>query len=155
MIDLKKFAFMQDAPRFGYSNNIAQLASPDLSRRWDYANGIFAFCTFFFAFFILWAFTMIAFKWAGMRRVGCLSGQVAFQPNDIYLSEGQTVKRHQKIQSAFIISCGLLFTAGGIILRYGLSTLDIAVRETLALNVVSSIPFHSLSLWALWRTFMV
>lgn len=139
--DLKKFAFMQSAPRFGYSHNIAQLASADVARRWDYANGIFAFCIFFLSFFIIWAFATLVFKWVGMRRVGCLSGQVAFQPNDLYLSESEIGKRHRKIQFAFIFCCGLLFTGGGIILKHGLPTIDVAVRETLALNMVSVLKF--------------
>ncbi len=137
MINFNELAFMHSAPRFGYSHNIAQLASPDISRRWDYANGIFAFCIFFLAFFFLWAFTSLILKWVGIRRVGCLSGQVAFQPNNLYMSESQVGQRHKKIQLAFILCCGLLFTGGGILLKYGLPTIDLAVRETLAFNVVS------------------
>lgn len=129
-------AFMHSAPRFGFSHNIAQLASPDISRRYDYTNGIITFCTFFLSFFLLWAFSEIMFKWLGIRRVGCLAGQVIHHPNDIHMCEDRIIKRHRKIQFGFVAACCAVFGGGGVCLRNGLPKIDEAVKETMALNQV-------------------
>ena len=131
-------AFMHSVPRFGHSHNIAQLASPDIDRRWDYLNGVVLFCISIVVFFILWACAQIALKSMGKERVGCASGQAIHKPNDISKCGGRIKKKHQKIQFAFILSCGAVFAGGSVLLRNGLPSLNIAVTETLALNQVSS-----------------
>jgi hypothetical protein len=142
ILNFNELAFMHSAPRFGYSHNIAQLASSDIHRRWDYANGIIAFCMFFLTFFIVWALNEFIFKCVlGVKRVGCLAGQVTYQPNDIHMCENQIQKRHKKIQFGFIFFCMVVFSGGIVFLNNGLPTLDTAVRETIVLNQVSLFKF--------------
>ena len=136
MADYEDFAFMHDAPRFGYSHNIAQLASSDYDRRWNYINGIISFCAFFLSFFVVWSISVIVFKYLGVKRVGCLAGHVTHQPNDIYLCETRIKKRHQKIQAGFVCACIAILAGGGVLLRNGLPRIDDAVKETMALNQV-------------------
>ena len=136
-INFSDFAFMRSAPRFGYSYNIAQLASPDKSRRWSYINGLIAFSAFFLAFYFLWALSEIIFKWLGTRRVGFLAGRVTHQQNDSLMSQSDTKRKHNKIQLVFLVACISVFVGGGLLLKNGLPRIDIAVRETLALNQVS------------------
>ena len=136
-INFSDFAFMRSAPRFGYSYNIAQLASPDKSRRWNYINGLIAFGIFFLAFYFLWVLSEIIFKWLGIRRVGFLAGRVTHQQDDSLMSQSRLKKKHKKIQLLFLFSCIAVFVGGGLLLKNGLPRIDIAVRETLALNQVS------------------
>ena len=53
------------------------------------------------------------------------------------MTQSKIVQRHRRIQYAFILFCGAVLSGGGLLLKNGLSTIDIAVRETLVLTQVS------------------
>ncbi len=135
-VNFLKFAFMHSAPRFGYSNNIAQLASDDIDRRWDYFYGIIVFCVFLLSFLIVWGLCELIFKCLGVRRVGCLAGQIVSRPNDIHLCESEIKKKTRKIRLGFLCACVTVFVGVGVTLKYGFSRIDLAVKETVSLNQV-------------------
>mmetsp|Transcript_16696 Transcript_16696/g.20396 ORF Transcript_16696/g.20396 Transcript_16696/m.20396 type:complete len:619 (-) Transcript_16696:139-1995(-) len=128
----EEVAFMHTAPRFGHTDNIAQLASLESSRRWDYINGIIAFCIFFLSIFIFWLLLQILFKCLGNKRVGFLSGQMIH--DDRYINKyHRTFKVYNKVQYAFFLCCIIIIIGVALLLTKGLPTIDIAIEQTIVL----------------------
>ena len=139
MMENIDFAFMHSAPRFGYSDNIAQLASPERHSRWDYINGLISFAAFFMSFFFLWALSEIIFKKLGVERVGCLAGQAT--DSSTYMANSRIKWRHKIIRIGFLLASVLVFVGGAILLRNGLPTINEAMRETMGLSEVRNMIF--------------
>ncbi len=131
-LDFKAMAFMHDAPRFWHTRNIAVLASPDVAVKNDYIKGIAAFAIFLLSFFLLWALSIAFFKWRGVKRYGCLAGQVAHKKND---EDKQTAhNRFQIIQYVFIVAVIGVFIGIVMMLKRAVPFLDVAVTDILGLN---------------------
>ena len=81
-LDFKAMAFMHDAPRFWHTRNIAVLASQDEAVKSDYIQGLVAFAIFILSFFVFWALSLAFFKLRGIKRYGCIAGQVVYKRNN-------------------------------------------------------------------------
>jgi len=130
--DYKKMAFMNNAPRFWHTKNIATLASQSAAVKEDYIQGIVAFSIFLFSFFLFWFLFMLYFKVRGSKRYGCMAGQVTYKKE--VESKEKSFKRYEYIQYVFILAiCGIFF-GSALLLKKGVPFLAAAVTEIKVLN---------------------
>jgi len=131
-IDYKAMAFMHDVPRFWHTRNIAVLASQEAARKNDYVQGIIAFSIFLLSFFLLWALALAFFKWRGIKKYGCIAGQVIYKKNDE--DKNKAFNRFQVIQYIFITCIIGLIIGCTMLLNRGVPFLAKAVGEIRVLN---------------------
>jgi hypothetical protein len=131
-LDFKAMAFMHDAPRFWHTRNIAVLASQDEAVKSDYIQGLVAFAIFILSFFVFWALSLAFFKLRGIKRYGCIAGQVVYKRNDE--DKKAAYNRFQIIQYCFIVAVIGLFVGGIMMLKRGVPYLATAVSDIRELN---------------------
>lgn len=59
-----------------------------------------------------------------------------YRPNDIHLCESEIRRKHRKIRLGFLCACVTVFVGVGVTLKYGLTRVDLAVKETVSLSQV-------------------
>mmetsp|Transcript_5251 Transcript_5251/g.7779 ORF Transcript_5251/g.7779 Transcript_5251/m.7779 type:complete len:631 (-) Transcript_5251:58-1950(-) len=67
-------ASFRGVPRFGHTNDISKLFSPESSDNIDYTLGTIFVGSFLFAVFVVWFIVLLVFIFLGKDRVGFLSG---------------------------------------------------------------------------------
>lgn len=106
---------LSESPRFGYSNNFADLfASSD--ERMDYIRGISVFSIIFLAIMLVWAMLLLIFKCLGPDRVGFLSGEAFLKPS--YVSECYC--RASLSRVIFLLSCGCFVACSVLFNTHGM-----------------------------------
>lgn len=131
-LDYKAMAFMHDAPRFWHERNIAVLASQDEATKNDYIQGVIAFAIFLLSFFVLWAMALGYFKWRGIRRYGCVAGQVVYKKDEE--NKLAAYKRYSFIQYIFIAAFFGLCAGCTMMIKRGVPYLAEAVSDMIKLN---------------------
>jgi len=124
VLDMHKF------PRFGYSTEISNLVSLDLSTQDSYKNGIIISLTFFFVILIIWIIVLLILRYRGSYTVGCSAGRIEENPID----PTEAFRCQKKLQAVFLLFWFFLLLGIVLLLSKGVSKLKIAATETLELN---------------------
>ena len=129
IVDMHKF------PRFGYTSDIAQLASNDLKRQHDYIYGVVSFTAILFSFFVIWSLALLIFKWKGSEKCGCISGQVTEKAD--FESKTKALRRHRSIKFFFLLNCCGILIGIILILKEGMPRMKETIFDVRELNKVT------------------
>ena len=105
---------MRNFPRFGYSNQVADLFSRTNEEVNDYSYGMAIIGGIFASFFLSWFVTLMVLLCLGSKRVGFLSGNHMREPKPTKFPK-KSFKRPIWVRSTFIVS-SIIVLAFSIIL---------------------------------------
>uniref|UniRef100_A0A7S1V0A2 Uncharacterized protein n=1 Tax=Grammatophora oceanica TaxID=210454 RepID=A0A7S1V0A2_9STRA len=115
---------MRRLPRFGHSNNFADLFSSNPSDVNDYIYGLLFGGALVLSLFFAWTFLLIIFKCLGPRRVGSLSGAPFQQPPRVIVYKRPTISR------VIFCFCSLIFIIFSVLfVTHGLTNLQSAATS--------------------------
>jgi len=131
-------------PRFGYSNNVADLLSPNTLERSNYRQGIFAFGIFLLVFWLVWLIVLFALKYIfGIEKVGCAASGEIIDVQHIKRHKRHLkphlqsiVKRSWRIQTAFLLAAFLIPIGTWLLLERGLAPTMASLDEIYGIILV-------------------